>query len=64
MGEKLPSRTEGRGWKIAHLHFERFWAQKGATRLPKIDQKSMKKSMQKSMGNSVGFWQSLGSVFG
>ena len=25
--EKLPSRTEARGWEIADLHFERFWAQ-------------------------------------
>ena len=35
--EKLPSRSEGRGWEIAHLHFKRFWAQQGATMLPKID---------------------------
>ena len=40
--EKLPSRTEDRCGKVAVLHFKRFWAQKGDTRRPKIDQKSMK----------------------
>ena len=35
--EKLPSRIEGRWDQLALLHFKRFWAQKGATRRPKID---------------------------
>ena len=58
--QKLPSRTEDRWGKLALLHFKRFWAQKGATRRPKIDEKSM----QKSMRNSAGFLHGLGSVFG
>ena len=34
--EKLPSRTEGRRERRAPPHFKRFWAQKAATRRPKM----------------------------
>ena len=40
--EKLPSRIEDRWRQVAPPHFKRFWAQKEATRRPKINQKSMK----------------------
>ena len=64
MEEKLPSRIEGRLQKSPPPHFKRFWAQKGATRRPKIDQKVDEKSRQKSMRNSAGFLHGLGSVCG
>ena len=34
--EKLPSRTKGRRGRRAPPHFKRFWAQKAATRRPKM----------------------------
>ena len=40
--EKFPSKNGDRWGKLALPHFKRFWAQKGATRRPKIDQKSIK----------------------
>ena len=40
--EKLPSRTEGRRGRRALPRFKRFWAQKAATRRPKMAQKSLK----------------------
>ena len=39
--EKLPSRTEGRWAQVGSRNFKRFWAQKVATRRPKMDQTSM-----------------------
>ncbi len=63
MAEKLRSKTEDRWDKLGSPHFKRFWEQKGATRRPKINKKSIK-SMQKSMRNSAGFLHGLGSVFG
>ena len=50
--EKLPSRTEGRRGRRAPPHFKRFWAQKAATRRPKI--------VKKSVENLVGFWIGFG----
>ena len=65
--EKLPSRTEGRRGRRAHAHFKRFWAQKAATKRPKMvpnGTKIVEKSMQKSMLHSAWFLHGLGSVFG
>ena len=58
--EKFPSRIEGRGGKVALLHFKRFWAQKGATRLPKIDKKSMKNRCKNQWEIRLGFGSALG----
>ena len=69
--EKLPRRTEGRGGQIAYLHFKRFWPQKGATRRPNIDQKSMK--IDAKINGKFGwvfarprerFWLTLGVFLG
>jgi len=59
--EKLPGRVEGRGWEIAPPHFKRFWAQKGATRLPKIDQKSMKNRCKNQREIRLGFCLASGT---
>ena len=59
--EKFPSRSEGRGEKVALLHFKRCWAQKGATRLLKIDQKSMKNRCKNQWEIRLGFGRALGA---
>ena len=59
--EKFPSRIEGRGGKTVSLHFKCFWVQKGATRLPKIDQKSMKNRCKNQWEIRLGFGRALGA---
>ena len=61
MEEKLPSRIEDRWGQLAHPHFKRFWAQKAATRGPKIDQKSMKNQCKNQGETRLGFCMALGA---
>ena len=58
--EKFPSRIGDRWGQSAVLHFERVWAQKGATRRPKIDQKSMKNRCKNQWEIRLGFGSALG----
>ena len=63
MEEKLPSRIEDRWGKVAYPHFKRFWAQKAATRGPKIDQKSMKNRCKYQWEIRMGFYMASGAFF-
>ena len=61
MEEKLPGRTEGHCAQLAPPHFKRFWAQKAATRAPKIDQKSMEKRCKNQWEIRMGFYMASGA---
>ena len=61
MAEKLPSRIEDRLYLSASPHFNRFWIQKGATRRPKIDKKSMKNQCKNQGEIRLGFCMALGA---
>ena len=78
VAEKLRSRTEGRWGQLPLPDFKRFWAQKVATRGPKIHQKSMKISTPRGSRSCIHFrfcfgfpnppswdptWSHLGSQF-
>jgi len=61
VAEKLRSRTEGRWGKVADTHFKRFWAQKAATRPPKMEQKSMKNRCKNQWEIRLGFGMASGA---
>ena len=61
MAEKLRSRTQGRWGKLAARHFKRFWAQKAATRGPKIDKKSVTNRYKNQWEIRIGFYMASGA---
>ena len=59
--EKFPSKIGDRWDQVGPPPFKRFWPQKGATRLPKIDQKSMKNRCKNQWEIQLGFGGALGA---
>ena len=58
--EKFPSKIGDRWGTLASRLFESFWAQKGATRAPKIAKKSSKKRCKNRFEIRLGFGRALG----
>ena len=58
--EKFPSKIGDRWGHSPLLHFESFWAQKGATTRSKIDQKSIQNRCKNQWEIRLGFGSALG----
>ena len=62
MEEKPLSRIEDRWDQLALPYFKRFWAQKGATRRPKINKKSMRNQCTNQEKIRLGCCMALGAL--